>query len=35
MQGGIKMEIWIWISGIVATLLLIYYFYILMKGDEQ
>ena len=30
-----KMDILVWISGIIATLLLIYYFYILMKGDEQ
>lgn len=29
------MNILLWISGIIATLLLIYYFYILMKGDEQ
>lgn len=29
------MDILVWISGIIATLLLIYYFYILMKGDEQ
>ncbi len=29
------MNILVWISGIIATLLLIYYFYILMKGDEQ
>ncbi|SJZ93663.1 hypothetical protein SAMN05660900_01877 [Megasphaera cerevisiae DSM 20462] len=29
------MDILLYVSGIVAVLLLIFYFYVLMKGDEQ